>query len=343
MKILIVGDIHIAPTSSIVKNRGEKFTLRLENCIKSINWCEKIAKENNCDLEVFLGDTFDKPNLDQETITAIRDIKWNSISKYMIIGNHESAESDLAFSSTNVFNSSKIKIINNIHSEMTENDTELLFLPYITENNRADLDSYTNKLASKRIIFSHNDISGIQLGPIISKTGFKVEDILNNCDMFINGHLHNGTWVKQNRIRNLGILTGANFGEDADKYPHNIMILDTDTMTYTDIENPFAFNFYNITVNSKIDFDKFSKLKTNSVVSVKCNDDLVIELHELIDNNVNIICSRVVIQHIDHTETDTQPNITDLRVDHLQKLIEFCKEKIDYSQMLEIELQEICK
>lgn len=38
MKICAVGDIHWCDYSSIIRGRGEYFSHRLENCIKSINW-----------------------------------------------------------------------------------------------------------------------------------------------------------------------------------------------------------------------------------------------------------------------------------------------------------------
>ena len=63
MKIAICGDIHISKTSSIIRTRGEKYSTRIENCIKSIEWFEQVAKEKGCEREVFLGDTFDKPQL----------------------------------------------------------------------------------------------------------------------------------------------------------------------------------------------------------------------------------------------------------------------------------------
>ena len=90
MKILVVGDIHVCKQSSIITGFGDRYTDRLENCIKSINWCERTAVEKNCDSIVYLGDFFDKPNLDEITLTAIKDIQWSDIQKYVIVGNHES-------------------------------------------------------------------------------------------------------------------------------------------------------------------------------------------------------------------------------------------------------------
>ena len=42
MKIGIIGDLHWCQYSSIVRKRGEKYSLRLENCIHSVNLIELI-------------------------------------------------------------------------------------------------------------------------------------------------------------------------------------------------------------------------------------------------------------------------------------------------------------
>lgn len=45
------------------------------------------------------------------------------------------------------------------------------------------------------------------MGKYKSIDGFDIDDIENNCDKFINGHLHNGSKVT-NKIFNIGNLTG---------------------------------------------------------------------------------------------------------------------------------------
>ena len=88
---------------------------------------------------------------------------------------------------------------------------ELCLLPYTVESDRRPIQSYFNQdTTKKQIILSHNDISGIQLGPVVSKTGFTVEEIESCCDIFINGHLHNGQAITSKLI-NLGNLTGKDF------------------------------------------------------------------------------------------------------------------------------------
>ena len=70
-------------------------------------------------------------------------------------------------------------------------------------------------------------------------------------------------------------LTGQNFTEDAFNHSHRVGILDTETLKMTFYENPYAYNFYKIEIDSERDLEKLNSLKTNSVVSIKCKDDLV--------------------------------------------------------------------
>ena len=46
MKICCFGDTHWSEYSSILRSMGEKYSTRLENLIKSVNWVFDIALEN---------------------------------------------------------------------------------------------------------------------------------------------------------------------------------------------------------------------------------------------------------------------------------------------------------
>ena len=102
MKIGVVGDVHWSKYSSIVRSRGNKYSTRLENCIKSINWAEEVTK--HCDLIVYLGDFFDKSDLSAEELSALNDLIWNDVPHKFLVGNHEMGLNDLSFSSSHTFN-----------------------------------------------------------------------------------------------------------------------------------------------------------------------------------------------------------------------------------------------
>ena len=101
MKICIYTDNHYAQYSSILRNRGSKYSVRLENQIESLNWVEELSAQTKCDRVVCLGDFFDKPELNAEELTALKSIKWNKDATHIfLVGNHEMGSNDLEYSST---------------------------------------------------------------------------------------------------------------------------------------------------------------------------------------------------------------------------------------------------
>lgn len=344
MKIAICGDIHISKTSSIIKSRGNKYSTRIENCIKSIDWFEQVAKEHNCGMEIFLGDTFDKSILDDEILTAIKDIEWNNdIAHYFIVGNHESSVNGLHYNSAKALEGGLRRVISEDGYSVDIDTTQLHFLPYVIESDRRPLEDYLdiNPQCNKQIIFSHNDIKGIQMGPVVSKVGFEIEEIEKNCDLFINGHLHNGNKVGK-KIVNLGILTGQTLNEDGNLYPHNVMILDTDTLQYELIENPYAFNFYNIEINDTLEITRLSNLKNNAVVSIKCNIEILDSVKDALNNLPNIIQYRVTTFRVNKDVTEVD-RVEDFSVDYLEKFRDFCLASIDNKEIVNQELSEVLK
>ena len=343
MKLLLFTDLHMCPRASIINKWGAKYPSRLENCIESLNWLERKAEELNCDYIISLGDFFDKPDLSSETITACNEIQWSWTQHYHIVGNHDASNSSLTFNSANCLSNDNHAIITEPSTLMLEN-CDICFLPYVTECDRKPLAEYFEKGwdGRPRIILSHNDISGIQLGPVVSKTGFSVDEIEANCDLFINGHLHNGRALTP-KVVNLGNLTGKDFGEDAFEHSHNIAILDTDTLSITYIENPYAYNFYKIQINNEQDIKLLNTLKPRAVVSIKCESSLVDQVKLATNNIENIIESRIILikNYID--SDDMQQTEIDLSVDHLARFIECCKASIESTALLDEEIAEVCK
>lgn len=355
MKVLVIGDVHWSQYSSILRKRGVKYSYRLENLIESINWAENIAEQSGCKMIVYLGDFFDKPNLNAEEISALDAIQWSDIEHYFLVGNHESGMHDLEFNSTNVFklnNSYVIQtptIINNPYSN-SDCPEELIFLPYISESNRKLLCEYIHETNNKRIIFSHNDLKGIQMGKFISKEGFSIDEIQNNCDLFLNGHLHNGTKVAD-KIINVGNLTGQNFSEDAFIYDHSIIILDTETLQCAVYENPYALNFYKLDltdVDIDIINDISSKLKQNSIITIKCNDNNLDYLRkrfnikykdDIVPFNCNVIESRFIIQSDNIKINNKQETFS---INHLESFKDYMINLLGNNDILIEELQEVC-
>ena len=344
MRILVFTDNHFCERSSIITKYGTKYSLRLENQLASINWAEQLAITESCGMVVCLGDFFDKPHLTDQELTALQDIRWaEDIPHYFLVGNHESEENDLQYSSTKVLEGTNRFIVDKptLYQIL---DFELAFLPYIVESNRRPLETYfpESSLKLPRILFSHNDILGLQMGPAVSKIGFSIEEIEANCICCLNGHLHNGQAVSS-KILNLGNLTGKDFGEDAFRYSHKVIIFDTDTFSFQTFENPHAFNFYKIQIDCESDILNLDKLKNNAVVSIKCIDKYAEAVRERISANSNIIDTRLILVKTFEESEEQTVNISDLAVDQCVKFAQCCREKLDNTPILEAELAEILK
>jgi len=333
MKLLIYTDPHFCEKYSIIDKQGKKYTLRLENQIESINWVEQLAQEKGCQYIICAGDFFDKAQLTDQELTALQEIKWAPAVHYFLVGNHESEENDLHFNSTKALEGQNRFIISE-PKLFEEPGFELAFLPYIIESDRKPAAEYfpAMKEGTKRILISHNDLMGIQMGPVVSKAGFEPKELEAICTCCINGHLHNGQKITPT-VLNLGNLTGKDFGEDADRYPHRVLFFDTDSMKVEFIENPYAFNFYRLEINTEVDVNKLTKLKNNAVLSIKCKDTLSSALRTKLEElGEKIIASRIIT--VRDASTEATLNAADLSMDHLAKFYEVCKEKIENTKIL---------
>lgn len=343
MKILIYTDLHFSQYSSIVRNRGYKYSVRLENEIKSINWAEQLANEYNCNAIVCLGDFFDKPELTAEELTAIQDISWSNIPHTFLVGNHEIGINNLKYSSAHLFNICKNSVVIDSPTSYLFNDTEILLLPYILESNRQALNTYIKYNCNKRLILSHNDIAGIQLGKYLTQSGFSIDEIETNCDLLINGHLHNGERLS-NKIINLGNLTGQNFSEDAYKYSHNILIIDTDTLEYQLIENPYALNFYKLDLRNmplnNIN-DVLNSLKSNPVISIYADKEQLTNIKNILES-LNVISYKFIIERSKSSITDTSyKNL--INIDHIEQFRQYILNTLGNDDSIKHELEIICK
>lgn len=335
MKIGIVGDIHWSKYSSILRSRGNKYSKRLENCIDSINWAEDTTRD--CDMVVYLGDFFDHESLKSEEITALSEIKWNKLPHKFLVGNHELGLNDLSFSSAHIFDLHDKEVIDHTASIVYGSDCQVCFLPYMLNIKESIEEYFGDYLAEKRIIFSHNDIAGVQMGKFVSTSGFDINDIEANCDLFINGHLHNGSKVSD-KIYNIGNLTGQNFSEDANIYKHNIFILDTSTLEIEQIENPYALKFYKF--NSLEDLMNY-QLKSNSIITAKLYNGVVDKAKDYVKDNENIIAHRFIILQEESRNVST--NNVSLTINHLEKFQEFVLDKLGNDITVVEELSQILR
>lgn len=341
IRIGISTDQHWSQNSSILRKQGKKYSVRLENLIKSVNWFEQLTEIEHCDMNFYLGDFFDRSDLNAQEITALSEIKWFNNKKYFLVGNHESNVLNLNFSSTKVFEKLDSKIISEPMKLEANSLVDMYFLPYMSSNNKVlKLTDYIPKDTKKKIILSHNDIAGLQYGKFISTSGFLVNDIMNDCTLFINGHLHNSRIIND-KIVLVGNLTGQNFNEDSTKYEHLAYIMQIDDdgkITLEPYINPYAFNFYKIYINSLNDLNKLNNLKSNSVLSLVCNGNLVQRTKDLVRNNKNVVEYRVISVYQRETSEEDGTEEFIKTEDHITQFINYVQTKLEPSKILSEEL-----
>ena len=331
MKICIFGDVHWSQYSSIVRQRGERFSIRLENLIQSMNWVEDMTREYNCGMCISLGDFFDASTIDAESITALQEVNWNEIQHIIVAGNHEMARADNHYSSANILSLLPFVNVVTVPEQMwlCEN-TNLMFLPYVLEPDKCNISELFTK-NNIDYMFSHNDLKGVNYGSFVSKTGFSVDDISAVCDRCFNGHIHN-EGVCGDNIINVGNLTGQNFSEDATKYSHKIIILDTETDDITILENPYAMNFYKV--------DNLSDVrKDNAVVTLKTSD---MSQKENLQNMKNVIAYKVIADVKKTGKKASSVSSKDaINIDHLKMFSDYIHNNMGDTEIINQEMSEV--
>lgn len=298
MKLCIYTDPHISQHSSILTGYDSDtgMSLRLVNLVNTFSWINEIAKEYKCDRIISLGDTTDKSYLNAAEITAMD--MCNMTDHYLILGNHCRDSLDGSVNSINTYP--------HVFSNPYLLNENVLLLPY--DPHHTPIDSILKNFGkdSIDIILSHNDIKGaVYSSNYSSSTGYEQSDILSSCKLFINGHIHTPSDVVTNRIINLGSITGLNFSSSN---LGRVMILDTESLEYEYLTNPYSLIFLKYYVRSESDILKFSnrlsELSQYSVVlHVVVEESLLHDVTQLIELYSNILASRLNLEYQRDTYT----------------------------------------
>ena len=341
MKILVYADPHYCESSSIIRLSGNKYSKRIENVIQSINFVNELAVKENCQLICCLGDFFDSSVLNAHEISGLQDINWKG-DHIFITGNHELGIIHSKYSTSDIFSMIPHAEVIRKPAAYEYNNFNLILLPYMFNTTGQSLSKYILNNGKKNIVLGHCDIKGIQLGAYKTTGGFDLEDIEKYTDLFINGHLHNSSYLNKNKtIINLGNLTGLNFSEDAFKYKHYVGIIDTNTCSLQLVENPHAFKFYKIdatNMSTECAIRRISSLPKNSVITVKTTST---ELRDKIDKLDNILTYRLVIQ-ANNTLTENKATVNNkISVDYLADFKKSVIDRLGNTKLVLSELQEV--
>lgn len=343
MKFLIVADMHLAYTSSIlpIYQKDTIYTTRLQYMIDTVKWYEDLAIKEGVDYIINLGDLTDSNILRSEEITALSEAyscrNESSIPELYIVGNHDMLTDDHRFSATTILSRIPKFYVFTEPSKLTlrtNNDLmEVTLLPYM---NWKKIDHEFLKKYNSDILFSHIDIMGSSL---YKAFGNDIGIDPNLLDMYFNhiynGHIHlqENIESKKGNIWNVGSLTSLSFS-DSNKYIPGAHIVDTELNTFKTIENPYNILFRKMKVSSIADLiDKLKKLdkKYRYVVRIEIPFNIKDDAKKLIDKEENIIASRLLLdrKNISLTE-ESKANLEIIDRNNIKyKFIDFIKSFAD--------------
>ena len=350
MKVCIYSDPHWCENSSIIRSKGLKYSTRLENLIESMNWVEQLAWSTGCECIICCGDFFDASVLNSQEISALQEIRWTPLSHLFLTGNHEASVSSLEYSTSDLFKlCPDACVINTPQQYFIEGTTvEFCFLPYVLERDRKTIAEYFGPQTCKRIIFSHNDIKDVQYGSFLSTEGFEVSDIEQNCDLYFNGHIHHCCNVT-NKIFNVGNLTGQNFTEDATKYAHCAVVLDTETLEYKLYQNGYAFKFYKLDgtycrTEEEIQH-VLNQINYNGVVTLQVNEDLEQYTRQQLDilKKDHIQEYRLLVKRTIVTDVEQTNFLAESSADHIKQFENYVLSAFENNELLLDELKHVLR
>lgn len=338
-KIGIFSDVHISRSSSIMPtylDESKTYTTRLNMCIDSMKWAYEQFMNNNVDVIINCGDTFNSHTVSSDELSALSKIILETniplhFPNYTILGNHDKFNN--VFNSLSWVNLLEDTTLVNDYIHLAYDDTDIYCISYYESS------EFTNKIqemlttypreCSKAILFMHGDINGSKLSGNKSITNEIGQDkLIDNFDLIINGHIHCHDVIynkDDKKIINIGSLTTHSFA-DSNNHLGKCYILDTKTLEITDIENPhqIIFRAFSYTEPIKLHEELKAIQHLNTIVKIKCNSKDKETVESILSHYDNIIKYKLVISY-DRLDTipdasndvveDEDNNINNINVD----------------------------
>lgn len=302
MKLFIYSDVHISRTSSILPliSDYKKYTYRQNMIVKTAKWMTDILLQNDIDMIINLGDTFDQNTITSYDIdTASEFFKiFKHINKQHLVlcGNHEMLNTDY-----NV-----LRLLDNIDGiQVIDTPTvidNLLFLPYCDYND-LDLSNYNGS----EYAFLHHDIYGSKVSPTNVLDFGISQDSLGKFKKVFNGHVHAKS--KFSNIINVGSITTHSFADSSESVP-TCYIFDTVTQELKEFENTICPLF------RKINVDSIDGLNTNLdsldnrfkyVLHLDCAYELKEQVNSIMKEMPNLITYKITTKSIKQEDTNVKP------------------------------------
>lgn len=289
-KVLIFSDIHVHP--------HKRSTERLNDCLKTLQWVFDVARDNNIEDILFLGDLFhDRQKIDiltyQKTFEIFRDnLESSKIRIRLLLGNHDLWHYQ-KWDISSVFPLKAIRGVEVIDRPSTIEvlDHKVSFLPY-THDPIEDLKAIKNDSKFK-LLCGHIAIDGAILNrKYATLSDVPIEhdgdmtkvtcDIFDGWDQTFLGHYHAEQKLDFN-VEYVGSPLQLSFGE-AFQHKH-VIIYDLETHTKEYVRNKFSPQHFIIPL---ADIDKYDLNKNFIRLEVSADSassDLIEIKSDILKNN----------------------------------------------------------
>lgn len=301
--ILVFGDIHFGTTHrfSTITNNG--FTTRENEHLSCLDSLKRILKENHITKCVFLGDMYGPvgDNISGETQCAVikfvselaQECKNHNVILDMIVGNH-----DIIHDAT-IFGINKLalfKYFDNVKLyDQPVVDGNYVYLPFSYDDEY--LNNFLSNIPDKenKLLFSHVDICGIEIGGgIVTKKGVNLE-LLNKFKKVFEGHYHS--------FKNIGekiIVTGSTQRlsfKDKGVSRDNIVLYDEETQSIRreSFECPDWLTFTDDNINEILKIDNNNYVKIDLSMDILYTDEIKQKVEQMKDKDINIDVSRIAV------------------------------------------------
>ena len=323
MRYLCFSDIHFHGTHRFSQITDEGYTIRELEHLSCAQTLIDICNKEDIDRIVFCGDLYQVvgDNLSTQTQSAVCEFV-EKISKIkpldMLVGNH-----DLS-GTTNFKAVHKLipfKYFNNVtvYDSPVEKDG-IVYMPYCTSDEYATTVLENIKDKKNKVVFSHLELKGINLGNGIETTHGVPLDLLSQFKMTIQGHYHGSSSYGPN-IKVIGSTQRLSF-KDPGKSRNNIIIYDTATNKVErrsfNCPDWLTFTDDNIDDILTTDLNNYVKVEVSSDISL--TDDIKARLDLFKGKDIHIDLTRLSFDK--HSSADINQDTAEDEVSIIKQFIE---------------------
>ena len=323
MRYLCFSDIHFHGTHRFSHITDEGYTIRELEHLSCAQTLIDICNKEDIDRIVFCGDLYQAvgDNLSTQTQSAVCEFV-EKISKIkpldMLVGNH-----DLS-GTTNFKAVHKLipfKYFNNVtvYDSPVEKDG-IVYMPYCTSDEYATTVLENIKDKQNKVVFSHLELKGINLGNGIETTHGVPLDLLSQFKMTIQGHYHGSSSYGPN-IKVIGSTQRLSF-KDPGKSRNNIIIYDTETnkIERRSFNCPDWLTFTDDNIDDILTTDLNNYVKVEVSSDILLTDDIKARLDLFKGKDIHIDLTRLSFDK--HSSADINQDTAEDEVSIIKQFIE---------------------